>query len=832
MDAARWQRVQTLFHQLLELDEQQRRAFLDEHCARDPSLRAKLDALIAADNEATEFFNEGRNVSVPDTQAAVEDDENIGRSLGQYRLIRRLGEGGMGLVYLAERTDGEFEQKSAIKLVRTPWFGPQLHARFLAERQILARLEHPCIARLLDGGTTPLGQPYLVMEYVDGVPVDIYCDQKDLDTRQRLELFLKVCDAVAYAHGQLVVHRDIKPANILVAPDGSPKLLDFGIARLIDTESNSAELTIASGQALTPEYASPEQVRGEPVTTVSDVYSLGVLLYRLLSGTLPYRFKTRTPQEIERVVCDTVPTRPSVLSAQATRERGPALRRELSGDLDTIVMNALRKTPQRRYASVAGLGDDIRRYLDCRPILARPASRSYVLGKFLRRNRASVSAAAAALLALVAGSVLAVWGMLTAQVERDRAEVEAFRAEQTSEFLTNMLSSVNPDYSRGADTELLKRLLGDAALRVPLELADQPSVRGDIEAVIGRAYLMIGELERAWTHLSAANELAQETRDEHRLLQTRLSLARHAAYSREPATGLERLETLLSEADRLPPEDPLRLRALGLKAQFLMDLNRLDQAESVHLDILHHSEGSTDPAVIDTRLGALLSTVQILARRGEFEQALVRLEQTQCEAQRWLDPAAWRYRQWAVSLEAILYLMRQDYASGIPLLRRSIALQEEHFGPDHPFLIAEINNLANALKSSGQFEQARAPFEQALAMARDNHGPDHWMSLQIQGTHADLLRILGETEAAVTSLREALTLADASLPAEHPQHGVIRRALGQAELALGEQQTGIALLEESVWLLSDRLGPEHPETAQAREALIQAQTALDPTPSP
>src|SRR5262245_28756322 len=348
--------------------------------------------------------------------------------VGPYRLIREIGRGGMGTVLLAVRSDDAFQKRVAIKVLRRGMDTDAIVGRFRHERQILASLEHPHIASLLDGGTTDDGLPYFVMEYVDGQLVTDYCDAKALDTTSRLELFRKICAAVQHAHQNLVIHRDIKPANVLVTSDGTPKLLDFGIAKLLNPDPGVQTLaaTIAGSPLMTPEYASPEQVRGETVTTATDVYSLGVLLYELLTGRRPYDLPSRTPDEIQRVVCNSVPVRPSTVvthaaSSQSTRDRpeidsertrppdADRLRRRLAGDLDNIVLKALAKEPSRRYASVDQFSEDIHRHLTGLPVIARKDTLGYRTAKFIRRNRAGVAAAALVVLALVAGLIGTAW---------------------------------------------------------------------------------------------------------------------------------------------------------------------------------------------------------------------------------------------------------------------------------------------------------------------------------------------------------------------------------------------------------------------------------------
>lgn len=414
MSSIRWKRLNELFHDALAVPPADRAEFVSRACADDPALASEALQLLSAHTRDVGLMEQPAIVGAELWQ---EDDGSsvIGRRFGAYRVLREIGRGGMGAVYLAERADGGFDQRVALKVVKRGMDSDHVLARFRAERQILASLEHPNIARLLDGGASDGGQPYFAMEYIEGQRIDEYV--RALALPDRLRLWLQVCGAVSYAHQHLVVHRDLKPANILVTADGVPKLLDFGIARLLNP-TTEATSTFTELRMLTPEYASPEQIEGRHATTVSDVYSLGVVLYELLTGRSPYSPRSRSPRDIADAICTTEPLRPSV----AVLEGDASLARRLRGDLDTILLTALRKEPSRRYQSVEQLGGDVRRHLEGLPVRARRDTFAYRAGKFVRRHRAGVAAGALVVVALVGGTVATAWEARQARAAQARAE--------------------------------------------------------------------------------------------------------------------------------------------------------------------------------------------------------------------------------------------------------------------------------------------------------------------------------------------------------------------------------------------------------------------------
>jgi len=530
MDPDRWRRIEDLFQAALDCEPERRAALLEASCHDDPGLRDEVESLIAAHEEAPFPTMLAAGLEAARLLDQVAEPAPAGRRIGSYRVERELGEGGMGRVYLATRADDAFDKQVAIKVLRGLDTADGL-ARFRTERQILARLDHPNITHLLDGGTTDEGLPYFVMEFIEGEPIDRYCDRCRLTVTERLVLFQPVLSAVQYAHQNLVIHRDIKPSNVLVTAAGVPCLLDFGIAKLIARDAGGPSHTRTNFRPLTPEYASPEQVRGGAITTATDVYALGVLLYVLLAGHRPYRGTFSTVAELERVICEEEPERPSSASQRPaaevradgapltprsialTREGTPErLRRRLSGDLDTVVLMALRKDPQRRYASVEQLSEDIRRHLGDLPVIARPDSRRYRAAKFMARHRASVAAAGLLVVTLVAGSVATLWEAHRARQERDIARAEQAKAASINAFLQDMVgysaqtTSGSPKRAAGHDATVVE-MLDDAAQRVDTELSDQPHIRAELLSTIGSAYMVLAKYPAASRYLHEAYDL-------------------------------------------------------------------------------------------------------------------------------------------------------------------------------------------------------------------------------------------------------------------------------------------------------------------------------------
>lgn len=648
----------------------------------------------------------------PLAPAAPGGDPNLGRRIGPYRVERLIARGGMGRVYLAVRED-DYEQHVALKLVDRGPENLKVIDRFYRERQILARLEHPNIARIFDGGTTAEALPFLVMEYVEGARVDRYCDEHDLDLRQRLRLFQEICHIVQFAHRNLVVHRDLKPGNILVTADGTPKLLDFGIAKILESATDAAETWPGPGP-LTPDYASPEQLIGDPVTTASDVYSLGVLLYLLVSGGVPYRLEGRGVAEMAKAVCRVDPPPPSEVCP-------PAQRRLLAGDVDAIVAKAMRKKPEERYASASQLAEDIRRHLADLPVDAHPGTWRERTQKSLRRHKVAVAVVAIILGLAVTTTILwrqAVDKERTAAAARDRAEQSLLRAERVSAFLEELFKAGDPDAGDLTVGEILDR----GREKLTGELTDEPEIRAELLTTLGTVYNNLSRYEEA-------RELKEEA------LENRL--AADPSDRRDLAADLNNLGRLHYDlGDYAAAEDRFRA-ALAMWRRL----------------------GDEEAAVTGLR-----NLAAALNQSGRHEEAL-ELHGRLLEAQRRLFGED--HVEVGKSLHglAVLYRHRGEPELAEPLLRQALAIFIARLGPHHTRVAAVRSTLGRVLHDLGRHQEARESLELALATRLELLGEGHVRVANTRKNLAALLLDLGETTAAGELLEKALAVLRAKKPA-------------------------------------------------------------------
>ncbi len=690
--------------------------------------------------------------------------DRSGEILGNYRLLERIGGGGMGTVYRAERADGSFQQQVAVKLIRHGLFSDELLDRFYAERQILARLEHPGIARLIDGGADALGMPYVVMEFVEGLPIDEYCERQRLTLGERLQLLQRVCEALHAAHLQGVVHRDLKPGNLLVSSQGQPKLLDFGIAKVLRGTELGTPLphTRTGMQAMTPQYASPEQVRGDPVDARSDVYALGILMYELLSGSRPYHIDNLSPGALERTICDTLPPNPSVAVTRLRKsppagldEAGP-LSRRLRGDLDRIVMSALRKRPAERYASAQALGEDIDRYLSGQPVLARGASWLYRTGKFVARHRAGAAALGFAFVVL-AGALVAV--SLEARKtawQRDLAQAQAARAESARAFLVEMIGRADPFENPGSATLVgaLKQSIGS----IPERFADQPELEAEMLYAIGYALQSLGEYDAARPLLDRALVLRASQADpiEHARVLDGLGIV--AWWESDFSAGEAKFQAALKLVEEL--DDP---GALALRIEILTNLAGMLNEPGEHVRAVEYLEAAIalaqrqpdgDVAVLATAYNNLATAQESL---GQYDAALLSFERA-LALQRQIGGEL--HPNYAIVLNnmALLHAAMDRLPEAVQTLQRTVEIKRQILGPHHPVLATALLNLSRVQSGLGDHELAEGNALEALAICRGAFADDHPRTGKAEQTLATLYLASGRLEQARERARNALAI--------------------------------------------------------------------------
>jgi serine/threonine-protein kinase len=785
----RFQRLSALFEEMVELDAASRTGVIERRCGGDASLARELRALLQADGSSDSgSFLAG--VVGAEVQALASGDA-VGQRLGPWRIVRHLAEGGMGTVYLGERADGAYDAQAAVKLVRGGLPSPALDARFRAERQILAGLSHPGVARLFDGGTTPDGTPYLVMELIEGRSITEWCLERDLPVESRLRLFLKVCDAVAYAHRHLVAHRDLKPSNILVTEEGEPKLLDFGIAKLVDAMEEEGARATHTVRLMTPAYASPEQIAGRGAGVATDVYALGVLLYELLTGRLPIETKGLAAGALLRKVTGEVPP---VASSVVT---DPERRRRLQGDVDAVLSRALRKEPEERYSSVELLAGDVQRHLSGHPVLVRHDDWAYRTGRMLRRNAGAVSGGLLMLLLMVSFTVNSLVQASRIAAERDRAEAQRASAERVSGFLEELLGEADPNVASGREVTA-REVLDRGAARIVSGLDDDPGIRAALATVMGRVYRNLGEYEAAEPLLDSAVSLRSLAAPGDPLALAESTLERGALafdLGDYEAALARHTETLALLEEALPEEDERIADALDWMAASLAALGRMEEAEEfARRTLAMYSAIHTAPH--EAIAVAQVNLADILRDRGAYDEALA------------LGQAALGQRREIfgdVHLEvahALNHLASTLHRSGrsaeaVPYVEEGLAIRHAIFPEPHPETAASLGNLSNILRGLGRLDDAERVRRESLAMLRAVFPDEHPYIAATTFSLGDLLLEAGNMSEAERVLLESTALHRATLSEGHPNLGHPLTALGRIYLGTDRPRRAEAVLREA-----------------------------------
>ena len=756
-------RAERIAIEALEKGPSELEAFLADACGDDAGLRVEVLERLEAARAAIRYFDRLGERSASAIGASLEAGDE-GRIIGAYRTRKLIGSGGMGVVFLAERADGQFDQIVALKLLRFEYDNDEMRRRFLAERRILASLEHPGIARILDGGVNPEGRPYFAMEYVEGLPITAFCEARRLSIEARLRLFLDVCEAVSYAHRNLVVHRDLKPGNVLVSEGGAVKLLDFGIAKLLNKDPAATDVT-GTGPSLTRAYGAPEQFRGETIGTAADVYALGVLLYQLVTGVQPFPIQGLSAAEHERRVLNDDPVPPAVAARASGRER-------VHQEIDSIVLMAMRKEPERRYASVERLSEDIRRHLEHRPILAVPDTSAYRASKFVSRHRWGVSVGAIALVTLVAG-------LAAVYRQTRRAEMESEKAARVATLFVDLFRVPDPVQGTGGNTTA-RDLLDRGASRVTSELKDDPQVQASLLVILARTYQNLGLYDRALPLARKSLDIRgsaaasdHERAESHKIVGDLLRLTSDFKKAEDELRAAESLER------RSLPQSRVQLgETLNLLGKLHASAGRLDAAEKTLRE-------ARMLVTKDARAsGAVLSDLAaILAQRGHFKEAE-------------------------------------------SLTRDALDVNTRALGSKNPRVATTLNNLGALQAAQGDRTGAEASYRAALAARREALEKTHPEIAQTANNLALMLQDVGKEDEAETLHREALEIRIQALGEEHPLVAGSLNNLGLLALARGRASEAWSLFEKGRLILEKRVGPNHPLSAISENNLGSAALEL------
>jgi serine/threonine protein kinase/tetratricopeptide (TPR) repeat protein len=872
MDSARWDRVQELFHQAVELPEGERRGFLQSQCGEDEALVGDVLALVEEDSRGSSLLD--RNMAEVAHQLVGEARQPLPnvKEFGPYRIREVLGEGGMGIVYLAVRED--LGSLVALKVLRDAWLSPARRERFFNERRMLAQLNHPFIARLYDADALPDGTPWFVMEYVEGVALTEYCRRHARSIPERLELLRAVGEAVQYAHQNAVIHRDLKPSNILVRNDGTVRLLDFGIAKQLESLDVPAERTLTGLRLMTPAYASPEQIRGEPVGIQTDVYSLGVILYELLAGRPPFDLSNRTPGEAERILIHEEPKKPSAAALQTPAQPGvnppaPSASRSAWADLDVLCLTAMHKDPQRRYQSVEALIRDIDHYLKSEPLEARPDTVGYRVGKFVSRNARAVSAAALGF-ALVVG--LVVFFMVRLTRARNAALEETARTRRIQQFMLTLFQG--GDAAAGPAENLRVVSLLDRGVEEARGLDKEPAVQAELYATLGSIYEKLGRFDQADKLLRSAlverrslygPDNAQVAKS---LVALGLLRADQAKY--EEAERLARQGLGMSKRS-LPPNDPAVARATFALGTVLEDRGAYAQAIPVFEKAVEiQSRSTADPRDLAASLAELANThfyaghldisealnERVLAmhrrhygdRHPLVADTLINLGAIQVERGHYRE--AERYDRQALDITQAWYgkdnpetasamtilgrtLVDEDrYDEGESLLQKALAIQERVYGPVHPLVASALNDLGRVAEKRGKLDEAEADFRRMAEIYGSVYGQKHYLIGIALSNLGSVYMNRKEYVRAERLFRQAVALFTETLSPSHENTGIARIKLGGALVrerrypeALKESLAGYQILVKQTspsvsWVQSARkdLAVEYDALKQPQEA--------------
>jgi eukaryotic-like serine/threonine-protein kinase len=860
MDSSRWQKVQSLFHEAADLPPSEQREFLASRCGDDSALASEVLILLEEDSRGGSMLDRDVAQLAHQVFGDPSSDSPPFQELGPYRILKALGEGGMGVVYLAERND--LGSRVAIKVLRDAWLSPARRARFAIEQRTLAQLNHPSIARLYDADTSPDGTPFFVMEYVEGIPLTDFCKQHSSTVSSRLRLFREVCEAVLYAHQHAVIHRDLKPSNILVKEDGTVRLLDFGIAKQLESLGDQAPNPTMTGlRLMTPAYAAPEQIRGEQVGIQADVYSLGVVLYELLAGRLPFDLSKHTPAQAERVLTEQEPEKPSA----AAKNEGPALASQTAwADLDVLCLTAMHKDVGQRYQSVEAVIRDVDHYLKGEPLDAQPDTLRYSLGKFVRRNWRTLSAAAAVLSIVVA---LVIFYTIRLTHARNAALEQAARTQRIQHFMLNLFQGGDPSAAPPDDLRVLTLL--DRGVQEARSLDTEPAVQAELFETLGGIYQKLGKYDQADSLLQSALHTRQSISGPDSVESAKSLLALGSLRDDQAQYGeSERLirQSLDINKRHLAPNDPAIAKSMLALGTVLADRGAYDQsiamleqtvrlysapnsapadaADSLHqlanahfyaghyeiatvlnervLEMYKKIYGDRHPLVADIyiNLGAIRYDLGHYSEAEQYDRQALGIVQS------------WYGRdnpETAIDLtilaRALVFQSRYDEATD--LLQQSLAIKERAFGKVHPSVASTLNELGNVASKTGKYPLAKQYFNRMADIYRAVYGEHHYLVATALSNLASVYMAQHDWASAEKIFRQVIPLYTETQSATHINTGIARTKLGRVLLRQRRYAQAEAETRAGYDILSPQMDPKVSWLTNARQDLVEEYDALD-----
>lgn len=836
MNQDRLNKIRELFDKASNLNAVEREVFLNQECANELELKKEILSLLDSLENTKDFLEEA--LTIVEQNKNNFTDPYIDKQIGNYLIDGEAGVGGMGIVYTGRRNDKEFEQKVAIKILKHGITSEYLLKRFQIERQTLANLQHQNIARLLDGGRTIDGLPYLVMEFIDGIPITEFCHQKKLSLEEKLKLFREVCTAVQYAHQNLIVHRDLKPGNILVTKDGIPKLLDFGIAKLIDEElvDNNEGLTRTGVWHLTPEYASPEQIKGEKITTASDIYSLGVLLYQILTGYQPYKISNNSPAVISKIITEEIIQKPSEKVKDKLREHAESnlflndkISNQLKGDLDNIVSKAMHKDPARRYVSVEQFSEDIRRHLSGLPVIAQKDTAGYRLSKFIQRHKVGFISSVGFIVFLIINLIAIIWQANIAANERDKAKLEAQKVETVNKFLLDMLSSVDPT-EIGRDVKVYD-VLRKSALGVEKGFKDQPGIEASIQKTIGKTLTSLGEYDEAKPHLLRSLLLNERVygKQSNQASESNYELALYYHWIGELKTAdslyKKSLQIFKRNSDVSKRSLASTLNDYGiLKSDFAeFDESKKMYEESLNILLENYGEKDRDVASLYNNLAIVMQAQKDLDGAEKYFHKALELNIELFGENR--PEVSSNYNNLAY-----IYIDKGDFTRAEEYFIKSLELKKKYYGADHSYVGFAFLNLGGLEFRIGKINESEKYILDAIKNLKKSVNEDHiWLGLAYYW-YGKILIEKSKYSEAETYLRKSLTINKKNYPKDHPNIISSSAELGVVSFHLGKFAEAEKLLVYGYNGVKSLKGEKDHNTIRFLDYLVQLyQTTKSPT---